>query len=63
LEDKEIKEKVVKELKGKLSHLTSQQEIVEEIKKTIKLMFIEISDEKAESIAKELASFGRIQNS
>jgi flagellar protein FlaI len=61
LEDKEIKEKVVKELKGKLSHLTSQQEIVEEIKKTIKLMFIEISDEKAESIAKELASFGRIQ--
>ena len=61
MEEKEIISKVVKGLKGKLSHLTSQQEIIEEIKKTIKLMFIQISEEEAERIAKQIASFDKIQ--
>jgi flagellar protein FlaI len=61
VEEKEVITKVVKELKGKLSHLTSQQEIIEEIKKTIKLIFIQISEEEAERIAKQIASFDKIQ--
>jgi len=61
VEEKEVIDKVVKALKGKLSHLTSQEEIIEEIKKTIKLMFIQISDEDAERIAREVASFDKIQ--
>jgi flagellar protein FlaI len=61
VEEKEVISKLVKELKGKLSHLTSQQEIIEEIKKTIKLIFIQISEEEAERIAKQIASFDKIQ--
>ncbi|MGC9132055.1 MAG: CpaF family protein, partial [Candidatus Micrarchaeia archaeon] len=61
MEQSEKIKKVVEALKGKLAHFTSQEEIFEEIKKAIKIMFIETSDEEAEKMAKEIASFGKIQ--